>query len=479
MDTKGTLLHSNAAVQDIVRLSRPNRGPPESWSKAYGLFASDQVTPLRTEQLPIVRAMGGESVDGAEMFLRHEGAPEGIWLSVNARPLREEGVVSGGVAVFHDVTAEKAAQAQVLAADRLASIGMLAAGVAHEISNPLAAVIANLESAARASTDADVREMIDQAREGAARVRQIARDLRMFARSDETAPGGVDVHQTLESTLRMAWTEIRYRARLVKDYGSIPLVAGSPSRLGQVFLNLIVNAAQAIPEGAVEAHRIRISTRSADGRVVVEVSDTGAGIQAELLPQLFRPFFTTKGPEVGTGLGLAISHGIVTGLGGRIEVESTVGEGTTFRVHLPIAPAPAALPEVMAGRTTGVPRRGRVLVVDDEPMMGAAIRRLLRGEHDVVVTADARAAMEGILAGQIFDVIVCDLMMADFTGMDFYAALLRHDPAAAHAIIFITAGAFTTATRAFLEQVTNVRLEKPFDSEQLRALVKQRVTAAT
>jgi len=388
-------------------------------------------------------------------------------------------------------------QEQLLISDRMASVGTLAAGVAHEINNPLAVLMANLTFAAEdiAELRQDVRskengvageeatndrlatrlreieEPLRDAREAADRIRLIVRDLKIFSRGDEEKRGAVDIRRVLESSLRMAWNEIRHRAQLVKDYGNVPPVEGNEGRLGQVFLNLIVNAAQAMPEGRADQSEIRITTKQDDvGRVVVEVRDTGSGIPESVLSKIFDPFFTTKPIGVGTGLGLAICHRIVTAIGGQIVVESQVGKGTVIRTILPVAledasevtPPPVAL---VSGR------RGRILVVDDEPMLGIAVRRMLSGEHEVLAVTSAQDAIGRLSQGERFDVILCDLMMPEVTGMDLHAELLRIAPEQAEKVVFMTGGAFTSRAREFLDQVRNPRVEKPFDVGNLRALV--------
>jgi len=388
-------------------------------------------------------------------------------------------------------------QEQLLIADRMASVGTLAAGIAHEINNPLAVVTANLDfvldavaklgeelrsaAAARDGEGAEIgwiatrlreiEEPLRDVREAADRVRHIVRDLKVFSRSDEDKTGPVDVRRVLESSMRMAWNEIRHRARLVKDYGDVPPVEGNEGRLGQVFLNLIVNAAQAIPEGRAEHNEIRIITRrDDDGRVVVEVRDTGSGIPASVVSRIFDPFFTTKAIGVGTGLGLSICHRIVTALGGQIVVESQVAKGTVFRITLPAAKADAAeVPSPAAPPASG--RRGRILVVDDEEALGIALRRILSNEHEVLAVTTAEDALGRVSQGERFDVILCDLMMPEVTGMDFHAALLQLAPAQAEKVVFMTGGAFTSQAREFLDRVRNARVEKPFDAGSIRALI--------
>ena len=176
----------------------------------------------------------------------------------------------------------------------------------------------------------DLGKLAEEARDGGEKVRSIVFDLKRFSRGDgEEASAPVDVQEVLRSATNVVRNQIRYRAQLVEDYGEIPRVAASEARLGQVFINLMVNAAQAIPEGAVQHHRIGIRTRTGDdGRAVIEVTDTGTGIAPEIRSRLFDPFFTTKPFGIGTGLGLSISHTIVTACGGEIVVESEPGKGS-------------------------------------------------------------------------------------------------------------------------------------------------------
>jgi signal transduction histidine kinase len=262
----------------------------------------------------------------------------------------------------------------------MVAVGTLAAGVAHEINNPLAFVNANLGFAletlealppsAGATPEAwtrafeDCRIALREASTGAAQVRRIVQDLKMLSRSTEDRPVPIDVSVALEAALRLARCDLRQRARVTTRIDELPPILGDESRVSQVFLNLLVNAAQAIPEGRPDDHEIEIRLGVEEGRVVLRVRDTGCGIPEENLRRIFDPFFTTKPVGVGTGLGLAISHRIVTALGGEIEVESTVGRGSTFRVAFP-----AAGPVLAKGAPEGTPAVGalaaRALMVDD------------------------------------------------------------------------------------------------------------------
>src|SRR5690606_5018413 len=279
---------------------------------------------------------------------------------------------------------------------------MLSAGVAHELNNPLACVLANLDLAGReisergASGDfthaGELLDIINDARTASDRARQIVRDLRIFSRHEDVPSTAVNVEKVLESTLRMAWNEIRHRAHLEREYAVDLEAEGSESRMGQVFLNLIVNAAQAIPEGNAEANAIRIVTYMSDQMVHVDISDTGTGMTPETLKHVFRPFFTTKAPGIGTGLGLAISQRIVAALGGSLHAESELGKGTTMRVSLPAARTTLLPRQPVVTRSTA-PRRARVLVVDDEPLILKVVKRTLAREHDVFTTHAASDAI--------------------------------------------------------------------------------------
>lgn len=397
----------------------------------------------------------------------------------------------GTLLIARDITQRKRAQVELLQSARLASVGTLAAGVAHEINNPLSYVIANLDlmteelrrlsSIVPADRLDELLAMAADAGTGAENVRRIVRGMKLFSRVDEERRVLVNVGSVIDVAINMAHNEMRHRARLVKCYGDVPAVEADEGRLGQVFLNLLVNAAQAIPEGHVGSNEIRVVTSTdAKGRVVVEISDTGAGIPPDVLGRIFDPFFTTKPIGVGTGLGLSICHGLVTELGGELRVESALGVGTTLRVILPAAQAKT---HPVAGGVASVgdpdtavqvrPRaRGRVLVVDDDASVGAVVRRVLAAENDVTVVNSGMKALHRIGRGETFDLILCDLMMPEMTGMSFHAALHAAEPAQCERVVFITGGAFSDGAAAFLDRVTNRKVDKPFDFASLRELAR-------
>lgn len=353
----------------------------------------------------------------------------------------------------------------------MASVGRLAAGVAHGINNPLAYVLANLEFALEelarvGAPDAkskpvleDVQCALAQAREGSIRIRDLVADLATFSRSGGRPSGPVSLPRVLDSALALAANEIRHRARVVKEYAAVPPVLADESRLAHAFMNLLVNATQAIADGDAERHEIRVVARTDEaGRALVEVRDTGPGLAPESVGSVFEPFVTSRGAVEGD-LGLSITYEIVTALGGQIQVESDVVHGTTFRVTLPAAAS--------APRVSEAPRRRRVLVVDDEPLVLAMCERILAPFYEVESFPSGRAALARIATGTPFDTIVCDLLMPDLAGMDLHAALARSHPEIARRMVFVTGGAFTARAQEFLDAVPNLRLDKPFDRDAI------------
>ncbi|MEO6419268.1 MAG: PAS domain S-box protein, partial [Polyangiaceae bacterium] len=249
------------------------------------------------------------------------------------------------LAIARDITARKEIEAQLMMNDRLASLGRLAASVGHELNNPLAYVLGNVgfmerELARAHELPPEIAERlssyVSMVGEGARRMRDIVRDLKTLARADGLENVHVDVQHMLDVCANMATHELRPGTKIVRDYRDKVTVLGNETRLGQVFLNVLVNAAQAIPEGTSGAHEVRVVVRASGPSVIVEISDTGAGVPRALVDRIFEPFFTTK-QGMGTGLGLSISHRIVTSAGGTITCEPRPGGGTIFRVTLPSA----------------------------------------------------------------------------------------------------------------------------------------------
>jgi PAS domain S-box-containing protein len=397
------------------------------------------------------------------------------------------------VSSARDVTERKRLRAKLLVSDRMASLGTLAAGIAHEINNPLAYVTGNLELAAEAlkacsctatgamcDDHAEAGAAIGDARDGAERVRKIVHGLRLFSRSEEEKRVPIALGGVLDAAIRLTANEVRHRAQLVRELGPVPLVIADDGRLAQVFINLLVNAAHAIPEGRSDENRITIRTRTDDeGRAVTEVEDTGLGIAPELQSRVFDPFFTTKEVGGGTGLGLSICHGIISGLGGQISIDSAPERGTLVRVVLPpAADLPAAPPAAASdgGAQSDGQRRHRVMLVDDEPQVAHTMERLLRRDYDVTIALCGKDALDHISRGVWFDAIVSDVMMPNMTGIELLEHLQRVAPAQAARLVFLSGGAFTAATRERLDQLGVLLLEKPVTAKDLRATVSRIAT---
>ncbi|MGZ3417494.1 MAG: hybrid sensor histidine kinase/response regulator [Polyangiales bacterium] len=382
------------------------------------------------------------------------------------------------ITIGRDVTERAALEAQLARADRLAALGTLSAGVAHEINNPLTFLtlgIAALEPILQEAQLDDARRararaLFDEIRRGAERVAAIVRDLRAFARFEDEERGPVDLGKVLASAERIAAHEVRAHGKFLVDVPELPSVLGSSGKLEQVFVNLLVNAAQALPEtgGTVEL-RARVAKLGGGEKAVVEVRDDGPGIPPELLGRVFDPFFTTKPPGVGTGLGLSISHAIVTRIGGEITIDSAPGKGTTVRVSLPTSGAPVeSSPNGPKSRRSR--RRARVLVVDDEPALALTLRCVLERDHDVVTADGGRAALALLEKGD-FDLVLCDLAMPGLSGDAVYERTAAARPELAARFVFMTGGAFTARLQGFLDRVPNPRLQKPFPISALEDLI--------
>lgn len=414
---------------------------------------------------------------------RYDGSA--MLLETSSIPFEYEGKPSV-LTMGRDVTERRMLQARLVQADRLAALGTMAAGVAHEINNPLAYLMLNLDWIARklsagvndpSSVEA-LAEMLNEARRGAQRVATIVRELRSFSRADGETKGAIDLGAVVRSAVKISGHEIRPRARLTIALESAPLVHANEGRLEQVVLNLLLNAAQALPPGRTATNEIRVVVRvDAEGRAVLEVSDNGDGIAPEVLSRIFDPFFTTKPPGVGTGLGLSICHGIVTSLGGQITVHSMPSEGTTFRVVMPTTlgtpepepPSQSARPPAPALGET----RARVLVIDDEIQIANTLRELLSVEHDVTAATSGAEALAAMQAGHNFEVIFCDLMMPGMGGIEVYERIRAEYPGLERRIVFMTGGAFTTIAAEFLASVENRRLEKPFSLGLIERIVRE------
>ncbi|MFL5304736.1 MAG: ATP-binding protein [Polyangia bacterium] len=417
---------------------------------------------------------------------------DGQVFAVHAYPLPGRGVVL----YVRDATDEREREIGRLQAEKLASIGLLAAGVAHEINNPAAFVLANIEALAgqlrlieeRLREPADpaaarrglsdllfeANMILQESKEGMARIHRIVRDLGSFSHVDEEANAPVNVNLAIESALGMLRNELKYRARVERELKASRSVRASGARLGQVFLNLILNAAQALDETQTKRNLVRVRSYDDGPDVIVEVSDNGPGIPEEIRPRIFESFFTTKPRGMGTGLGLPISLGIVRSLGGEIVVDTHPGDGATFRVRLPAdeGSVPAQVASAASAPTRGYARR-RVLAVDDEALLLKAYRRMVGDAHELTTALGGHEALRLLERDAGFDVILCDLQMPEMSGMELHAAVRARMPALSERFVFVTGGAFSSDARRFLEESVAAVIQKPFRLEDLMALIER------
>lgn len=449
------------------------------------------------------QVLGGEAFLGKEL-LRQRRDGTRFLVSLSVAPIRSaSGQVVGVMGAAEDITERVALQARISQADRLASLGLLAAGLAHELNNPLTFLLGGLETLHRelSTLDTTLRApasgspaagppprpglesssagaqhpdrldaLLDQFSDvlsGARRIRDVTQLLSSFSRPDPTELAPVELGPVLDAALSLAQNQIRFRARLRKEYGETRPVLAHQGRLTQAFLNLLLNAAQSIGEGDVAGNEISLRTWATEDCVHVEVRDTGKGIPHGDLARLFEPFFSTKG--VGGGLGLSVTRSIVESYAGSIAITSELGRGTCCTVRLPAA---TPITRTATPAPPPPPTRARILVIDDEAAIRRAIARVL-ADHETVLADSGRTAKALLEEDLDFDLILCDMMMSDLSGMELHQWLATARPALSRRVAFVTGGAFTPHARDYLSRVEVPRIDKPFEPAELRRRVAE------
>jgi two-component system cell cycle sensor histidine kinase/response regulator CckA len=400
--------------------------------------------------------------------------------------------------------------------DRLRTVGRLAAGLAHEVNNPLTFVLANLESLRESNqairrfvralrvdlstrevitpqsfeqiaADAKLQEVIDDAADmltdcykGMHRIQDIARSLGTFSRADDCQAEVIDITRIVDDACAMVFNQIRYRARLVKCFEPVPMIAAYPGRIAQALVNMLTNAAEAIDGGAYDKHRIVVSTRVNGDDVVVAVTDTGAGVQEDDRGRIFTAGFTTKAHEGGMGLGLTACKRVAKEHGGRLEVHHLADRGTRFELIIPLVTGLQAIePRRESRPVSEAPlQRARILIVDDDAMVLSALRRRLRRRYDTVTVLGGVEALARLAEDPDFDSIVCDLMMPEVDGKSFYDSIKNDHPHLSERIVFMSGGAFTPRLRRFAAAVPNPVLQKPVSREDLESMLSAHSIAA-
>jgi signal transduction histidine kinase/ActR/RegA family two-component response regulator len=512
----GSLLAHNALALAFLECEFDARRKAYALSLPRQLLSAER-EPLGPEELPWFRALREQSIqssrplglprpDGSLAWMLVCVAPDGFTRDVR---LGDSGVpesatpVSGlasrvpgsALITFLDVTVEKEASDALREADRklrrtissvtnlqdqlarsehMASLGLMAAGVAHEINNPLSYILSNLSFAAGRAIDQESRLALREALEGAGRVRDIVRDLKTLSRMEsEEDLKPVDVRNAVDAALKLAFDEVRHRARIQRHFNEVPRVLGDETRLVQVMLNLVTNAAQSIATGAPEDNQITVEVKMAETAAEVEivVIDTGAGISEAHLPKVFEPFFTTKPVGEGTGLGLSICHRLIHAMGGRIHVSSEEGKGSRFSVILGVATMANELQAPHSELAPSSLRGLRLLIVDDDVLVARAVRRMFDKEFRVEIALDGSSALAK-LATTDYDVVLCDVMMPGISGLDVYRQVRTNNEGLARRFVFATGGLFSQELSDNVKRLSNMIVEKPFDPEELRRVIK-------
>jgi len=394
----------------------------------------------------VMRTGGGKEVtlETAAVGVGFDGKPTVLWLG-------------------QDVTERRLLEGRLIQADRLSALGTLAAGMAHAINNPLSYTLLNLEHVSRRMRAlatghdyyAEARVRLAEAHDGADRVAKVVRQMRTLSRTRITTPGPVDVRAVLENVLAMIGNEIRYRGQLVTHFDPAPKVFAREGELEQALLGLLLYVARSRPEETSLAREIRLSVgQDLSGGTLLTVSDDGP-VSPEMRAQLLDPF--ASGDT--TGLGLAMCNAIFTALGGRMDLESDAETGTTFRVILPAAEAEASLESQKRPSVPPSPppepleTRLKVLVIDDDPGVAGTLRAMLEAHHEVTSVESAREGLRLLLGPSSFDIVFCDLVMPEVSGIDLYCALELNRPDATKQIVFMTGGVFTPEAERFMARV--------------------------
>ncbi len=420
-------------------------------------------------------------------------AATSVQVEVARKPIQFAGAPSELI-VIRDVSERERLRTRLDVTQRLASVGSLAAGVAHEINNPLTVILASLEMLSHeVAAASEASELVDEATDATERVRRIVDDMRRLARGDDDSrPAPFAVGPAIQRAVALTAADVRQRALVEIDEGGTDrMVLGSESRFVQVVVNILVNAAHAMPtDAAASRHTIRIAAGERGERIEVTVTDDGVGIAPEILERVFDPFFTTKDVGVGTGLGLSICHSLMQAMSGSITLTSTVGVGTTVALQLPSAPATVVVEDRAGARpratgATATPARPsatvrpdaapiagpsgppRILVIDDEPGIRTLVTRML-GDHEVAAAESGPGALAMIARGERFDLILCDVLMPEMPGPAVRAALTRAAPDQARRMVFVTGGVDHRVE--VLGDVAAV-LRKPFSQAELAGFV--------
>ena len=456
IDLEGRILFSNRRGTELTGYhleefrDRPifslltPEGAQQAYARLQAAFAGQGVAPFFEAEV-----------------IRKDGSR--FWAEVSGTNVVKDGQVLGRLAVARDITERKRLREQLVQAEKLATLGQLIAGIAHELNNPLAAMVGHAQMLRLGQQDPKVAARADRIVDAAQRATRIVRNFLTVARRHHPERVAVSVNEIVTKTLELLAYQLRVgnvevESALAPD---LPQIAGDPHQLQQVVLNLVNNAIQAMAPGGQGRLGVTSSLSPDRSTIRLAVTDNGPGIPPEHLPRVLEPFFTTKPQGEGTGLGLAIAQGIVTDHGGIIAVESTLGQGATFTVTLPATAPPATKPAPPPAKA--FPKSLMVLVVDDEAGLREMMAEALTGKGARVEIAGAGREALQILARAPVDVLVLDVRMPEVSGPDLWRQINQTNPALARRTVFCTGDVIGEETQALISRIGCPSVSKPFE----------------
>jgi PAS domain S-box-containing protein len=454
----------------------------------------------------IAKVRTGASPSRVEIQISNQDRSDSIPFEVMVASGRSKEIDLGVLIVGRDLSERMEIEKQrrilerrLYQADKLASLGQITAGIAHDINNPLAWAISNLSLLeayiaplqklvseyrgqgikSGSGADAEILKEIDEnlidlvkeSVQGVRRIRDIIRDLKMFSRIDVAQEAMTDINEALETSLRMVRNQVDQRAKLVKKYDKLPETYINFGKIGQVFLNLLTNAVRSFETLDVEQNVITLRTWAEGDEIFAGIRDNGRGIPPELQQKIFEPFYTGSTSEGGTGLGLTIAMDALKILGGGLELSSEVGVGTEFTVRIPVLPCLNDLVKVAEKKPSVPPlHRPKILIVDDEAALVRSLKRSLARRWNVLTACSVDDAVK-ILAETSVEAILCDVMIPGKSGTTLFAQTKKLYPGLERRIIFMTGGVFAEQEKAVLDNISNPIIEKPFDMEEIENLL--------
>jgi signal transduction histidine kinase/ActR/RegA family two-component response regulator len=487
IDPSGAIRFSNARFGQLFGLSTRDVENAANVSVLEELLAERFRNPAEFAAPWRAYASGSGEPQHDELELT---LPPGRVFERFSRPVLDaEGHPLGWLELYTDVTGERQIQSKMLQTEKMAALGQLVSGIAHELNNPLTAIMGYAQLMLGHGLSPDQLSEAKKVYQEAERARRIVKNLLYFAR--ETAPERtrVDVNEIVERTLALRSYELKTENILVtcELAPGLPPTVADPYQLQQVVLNLLINAEQALLEGRGQGHVLIRTSHVIEGlgshrvdRIVLEVSDDGPGISPEIASRIFDPFFTTKQPGFGTGLGLSIIYGIVHQHHGEVTFENRPSGGAHFTVELPViaVPANSRAPLLLEpSGQNGASPVGRILVVEDEPTVAQLVVDVLREEgHRAEAVLDSQEGLTRVSRGA-YDLVICDLRMPRLDGAGFYDALVRTGSPIRNRIIFITGDTLSPRTHDFLDRNKLPYLAKPFLVEEIKLAVNRALSA--